>query len=216
MYNRLNSNAVKIKGSYIGSSILSNAGINLAFSFIFALLMAISANSFIYLPFTPVPITTQVLTVLLSGLFLGSRWAFASQVIYILMGLMGLPVFSGFKNGIIALAGPTGGYIIGFMAAAFIVGYIYENSEKNSGSGPVSLITCAISCITGVILIHLFGFIHLASYFYILQGAGSVYGTLIKTWQLGTRPFLIIDLLKIIFAVIIINLKVKNEKNKNK
>ncbi len=213
MNGRININIIKTREVYVYSRINSNLGVNLAFSFIFAVMMAISANSFIYLPFTPVPITTQVLTVLLSGLFLGSRWAFTSQIIYILMGFMGLPVFSGFKNGIVALAGPTGGYIIGFMVAAFTVGYLYENSEKFGNNPAVNLIACIISCITGVILIHLFGFIHLAGYFFSMPGTYSISDTLIKTWKLGTRPFLVIDLFKIVFAVIIINLKVKNEKN---
>jgi len=190
----------------IGYNDISNFTTNLTFSLIFAVLMAISANSFIYLPFTPIPITTQVLTVLLSALFLGSRWASISQIIYILMGLMGLPVFSGFKNGITALPGPTGGYIIGFIAAAFVTGYIYENSPKKNTSSIIKLFFCLISCIAGVLLIHLFGFIHLFGYFYSISGTNLVLDTLIKTWKLGTQPFLAIDFLKIISATIIVNL----------
>ncbi len=200
---------LKVRESHTGERIIFNPGINLSFSVLFAILMAISANSFIYLPFTPVPITTQVLTVLLSGLFLGSRWAAISQIIYIFIGVMGFPVFSGFKNGIVALAGPTGGYIMGFIAAAFISGYIYENSERISGNSAVNAISCFISCVAGVIIIHHFGFAHLAGYIYNMAGSGSISDILIKTWQIGTKPFLLIDFLKIIFALIIINLKFK-------
>jgi len=135
--------------------------INLLFTLIFAFLMVISANSFIYLPFTPVPITTQVLTVIFSGLFLGSRWALASQTLYILMGLMGLPVFSGFKNAALFLTGPTVGYVVGFVAAAFITGYIYENLSKKVDYSLSDLSFCFISCLAGVALIHLFGFAYL-------------------------------------------------------
>src|SRR4030066_1743003 len=134
---------IKVRAGYYSADIMAK----FAFSLIFAALMAISANSFVYLPFTPVPITTQVLTVLLSGLFLGSRWALASQAIYILMGIMGLPVFSGFKNGAALLSGPSVGYVIGFMAAAFVTGYIYENSVKKDGSSLSHVLTTFVSCI---------------------------------------------------------------------
>jgi len=216
MNNRINAGSetvsIKVRAGYYSTDI----GVKLAFSLIFAMLMAISANSFVYLPFTPVPITTQVLTVLLSGLFLGSKWALASQTIYILMGIMGLPVFSGFKNGAALLTGPTVGYIIGFMAAAFITGFIYENSVKKGGSSLSHILTSFISCIFGVILIHLFGFIYLFGYFYAITGAGSILDMLIKTWKLGTQPFLIIDFLKVIAAVSIVNFnRTKNEKNKD-
>jgi biotin transport system substrate-specific component len=203
---------IKVRAGYYSSNIIAK----FAFSLIFAILMAISANSFVYLPFTPVPITTQVLTVLLSGLFLGSRWALTSQTIYILMGIMGLPVFSGFKNGAALFTGPTVGYVIGFMAAAFVTGFIYENLLKKERSSFSHILIPFVSCITGVILIHLFGFIYLSGYFYSMMGAASVWDTLIKTWKLGTQPFLLIDFLKVIVAVSIINLnKIKNEKNKN-
>lgn len=203
---------IKTKAGYYGTDIR----VRFAFSLVFAILMAISANSFVYLPFTPVPITTQVLTVLLSGLFLGSRWALASQTIYILMGIMGLPVFSGFKNGAAFLTGPTVGYVIGFIAAAFVTGFIYENWVKKEGNSLSHILGSSISCISGVMLIHLFGFIYLFGYFHTLTGAGSILDILLKTWKLGTQPFLIIDLLKVITAVSIINFnRVKNEKDKD-
>ncbi len=194
--------SIKAKAGYYSADIR----VKFAFSVIFAILMAISANSFIYLPFTPVPITTQVLTVLLSGLFLGSRWALASQTIYILMGIMGLPVFSGFKNGAALITGPTVGYVIGFMAAAFVTGYIYENWTKKDSGSLTHILTSFISCIFGVMLIHLVGFIYLSGYFYAMTGAGSISDIMIKTWKLGTQPFLIIDFLKILTAVSIVNL----------
>jgi biotin transport system substrate-specific component len=188
-----------------------NSGTGLLFSLIFAVLMSISANSFIYLPFTPVPITTQVFTVLISSLILGSRLAFTSQLIYITAGLIGLPVFSGFKNGFTALAGPTGGYIIGFLAAAFVSGYIYESLLENKKSYAYKLFISFISLITGAIIIHFFGFIYLAGYFYSISGNSLAACTLIKAWESGTKPFLLIDLIKIIVAALIVNIK-KNKK----
>ncbi len=93
---------------------------------VFIVLMWLSANSFIYLPFTPVPVTMQVLTVLLSGILLGPYWAFTAQVEYVLLGISGFPVFAGFKSGFAALAGPTGGYILSFALAAWLTGYLYS------------------------------------------------------------------------------------------
>lgn len=201
-FNVISTEAVKVLPSGVIKSGFIN---NLTFSVIFAALMAVSANSFIYLPFTPVPITTQVLTVLLSGLLIGSRLALTSQLIYIFMGLAGFPVFSGFKNGIAALPGPSGGYIIGFAAAAFVTGYIYEKLIRKDMPCPGKILACLASCIAGVLLIHLFGYIHLLGYFYAMGSSSPVKAVMIKTWKLGTRPFLIIDFIKASLATVIIN-----------
>jgi biotin transporter BioY len=162
---------------------------------------------------------------------LGSRWAFISQASYIIIGLCGLPVFSGFKNGMVALPGPTGGYIIGFMAAAFVTGYIigfmaaafvtgyiYENLLKKCPEHTgrlsrtfASYAACIASCTAGVMIIHFFGFIHLFGYFYSTNINLTVLETLVRTWKLGTWPFLLIDFLKATVAVIIIN-PVKSKK----
>ncbi|MBE3036962.1 MAG: biotin transporter BioY, partial [Candidatus Atribacteria bacterium] len=127
------------------------------------MLMAISANAFVYLPFTPVPITMQVLTVLISAIALGSRLAFLSQLQYVLAGLLGAPVFAGFKSGLSVVLGPTGGYIMGFLAAAFIAGYIYENNivgavTKNSVEHyDIRTISMFVSCVSGLLVIYTCG-----------------------------------------------------------
>ncbi|MBN2073484.1 MAG: biotin transporter BioY, partial [Actinobacteria bacterium] len=180
---------------------------NLSFTIVFALLMAISANSFIYLPFTPVPMTLQVMTVLLSGLVLGSRWALISQVIYISLGLAGLPVFAGFKPGALAIAGPTGGYILGFSVAAFVTGYIYHDLKKSTRAFKNSLLSCFISCAAGIILIHLSGYIHLFGYLYNtvrLTGPGPL---AILTWKLGTQPFLVVEFIKLFIILNIFEIR---------
>ena len=139
--------------------------IKLTFSIIFALLMVVSANSFIYLPFTPVPVTMQVLTVIFSALMLGGPWALTSQLLYISMGLAGLPVFAGFKSGLMVLTGPTAGYIIGFAVAAYFCGFLYQNmNSKNRLSKNNSLLAGFSSSIAGVLIIsiiYLFGFVPL-------------------------------------------------------
>ena len=189
----------------------------ISYTLAFAMLMAISANAFVYLPFTPVPITMQVLTVLISAIALGSRLAFLSQLQYVLAGLLGAPVFAGFKSGLSALMGPTGGYIIGFLVAAFIAGYIYENNlfaavkkffgaagSKNSVEHYDSrTISMFISCAVGLLVIYSCSFIHLYGFIYITGKAAGLLDIFEKTLKLGVIPFAIIDFLKI---MIIINL----------
>ncbi len=178
------------------------------FSIVFIMLMAISANSFIYLPFTPVPITMQVFTVLMAAILLGSRWALASQVLYILLGLAGFPIFAGFKNGFAVLAGPTAGYILGFALASFVAGYIFENNAKRSpGYSNIPLVGF-ISSLAGLLIIYLLGFIQLFGFFSIAGSSTGFTGLLIQAFKLGVAPFIVIDLLKILIIINILNLDV--------
>jgi biotin transport system substrate-specific component len=99
--------------------------------FSFSILTAISAQ--ISIPIKPVPFTLQTMMVLLSGAFLGAKNGAYSQIIYILMGVVGLPVFAQTTDGTMGFArliGPTGGYLIAFPIAAFLVGYLTERSQK--------------------------------------------------------------------------------------
>ena len=91
-----------------------------------SLLVAALAQVSIPLPFTPVPITGQTFAVLLMGAALGSRRGAASLGLYVIEGALGLPVFAGGASGIARLFGPTGGYLIGFVAAACVVGWLAE------------------------------------------------------------------------------------------
>jgi biotin transport system substrate-specific component len=91
---------------------------------IFIILMALGAFVRVYLPFTPVPITLQTLFVLLSGAFLGCIWGASTMGLYLLIGAFGLPVFAGASCGFLYILGPTGGYLLGFVVASWIVGNI--------------------------------------------------------------------------------------------
>ena len=94
-------------------------------------LTAVGAYLIIPLPFSPVPITLQTFFVLLSGRLLGKKYGVLSQITYLLLGAAGLPIFSGGRGGIAVLAGPTGGFLISFIAAAWIAAYCAENKKKN-------------------------------------------------------------------------------------
>lgn len=91
---------------------------------IFIVLMTFGAFVRVYLPFTPVPFTLQTLFVLLSGAFLGCVWGASTMGLYLLIGACGLPVFAGTSCGLLYILGPTGGYLLGFVVAAWIVGNI--------------------------------------------------------------------------------------------
>lgn len=153
-----------------------------------ALLAALTAvGAYIAVPIGPVPIVLQNLFVLLAGLLLGSRWGLASMAVYVLAGAVGLPVFASGAGGLGVLAGPTGGYLIGFVAAAFVVGLIVEKT----GAKRLWDVTAMI---VGSLIIYLPGVIWLK----VVTG---------MTWKAamaaGVLPFLIGDALKIAVAAAI-------------
>jgi biotin transport system substrate-specific component len=89
-------------------------------------LLSLSAQLRLPLPFTPVPVTAQTFAVLFLGASLGSRLATGSVAGYWLAGACGMPVFNGGSGGWAVVSGPTGGYMLGFAAAAFVVGWFAE------------------------------------------------------------------------------------------
>ncbi|MCX7705966.1 MAG: biotin transporter BioY [bacterium] len=152
--------------------------------FTFAFLTGVSAQIFIKLPFTPVPITGQVLMVLLSGALLGKKQASLSQIIYLTGGMSGVPWFAGAKAGFLL---PSFGYIIGFIPAAWFVGYFIEKKVKNFGS-------CILSMLIGIIPIYLLG----AVWFSFIFGTG-----LRETMNLAVFPFIPLDIVKAYIAAYI-------------
>jgi len=172
--------------------------VKFSFSLVFVILMWISANSFIYLPFTPVPVTMQVFTVLFCAISLGKNWALVSQLEYLLLGLAGFPLFAGFKNGAAVLMGPTGGYIISFTAAAFLTGFVYKKLSGKIGRSGFDIF---IACLCGLAVIYTCGCIQLAGFLYLglnLPGGASL---LLTAFKAGVLPFIIFDLLKIMAVV---------------
>ncbi len=93
-----------------------------------AALTALGAT--LHVPLGPVPMVLTNLFVLLSGLLLGSRWGLAAMLVYLLMGAIGLPVFHGGKGGLAHVFGPTGGYLLGFAAAAWVTGFVSERGRQ--------------------------------------------------------------------------------------
>lgn len=152
-----------------------------------SLLIAISAQLQFILSFSPVPITGQTFAVLLLGALYGSKRGLATVVTYFALGVMGLPVFAGGAFGVARLVGPTAGYLVGFLAAAFVVGLL---SERGWDRRPW---TTAASMIIGNDIIYMVGVLWLSRF----VGWQAVLST-------GFLPFLAGDTLKIALATILL------------
>jgi biotin transport system substrate-specific component len=135
----------------------------------------------------PVPATAQTFAVLLTAMVLGSRRAALTVLAYICEGLAGLPVFAQFKAGLPALLGPTGGYIIGFLAAAFLVGFLAERGSSRN------IIKMLFVMLAGEIVIYAFGLFWLAL---LMKGAG-----LQIILSVGLYPFVLGEVIKITLAL---------------
>jgi len=148
-----------------------------------SLLIALLAQIRIPLPFTPVPISGQTLGVLLVAAALGSRRGAASLGLYLVEGALGLPVFAGAPFGIARLLGPTGGYLIGFVAAAFVVGSLAERGWDRRWLGVLAMFAI------GQAIIYLFGLAYLSTF----VGLGNALNS-------GLWPFIPGDILKAVLA----------------
>jgi len=187
-----------------------------AFSLVFAALMAVSANAFIYLPFTPIPVTLQVLTVIFSAIMLGGKWAAASQLIYIAMGFAGMPVFAGFMAGPAALMGPTGGYIMGFVLAAYITGSLASGKYFNFLINKNGYLSAFIAGFSGLLIIYILGGLHLCGFLYGFSPGKPLTDIIRSAWIMGIKPFIILDAAKILAAIIILRQGITgHEDNKN-
>ena len=153
-----------------------------------SLVIALSAQVAIQLPFSPVPITGQTMAVLLVGALLGSRRGALAVLAYIAEGLAGLPVFAGGAAGLARLFGPTGGYLVGFVAAAFLVGWLAERGWDRRFGTTLAAMTLGNLVIYGVGAVWLAVFV----------------GGLSRAWSFGVLPFLPGDAIKIVLAAVLL------------
>lgn len=155
----------------------------------FALFTALMAQFVIPLPFSPVPITGQTLAVLLAGGVLGSRHGAASMLLYVALGAIGLPFFAQASGGWTVVSGATGGYLVGFIAAAWFVGFLAERRQDRS------IVTSIPAFLTGNAIIYLFGVTWLAY---------SVGMSAADALSAGLAPFVIGDAFKIAVAGVLL------------
>ncbi len=152
----------------------------------FALFTGVAAQVRVPLPFTPVPITLQVLAVILAGLMLGSRDGFLSQLLYVGLVAVGLPLATGGAGGVAPFLGPTAGYLISFPIAAAVVGLL---AGDGAGRGRSFL-----AAIAGAAIIYVFGATWLGV---------TLHLTPAQAVALGVTPFLLVDLGKAVLAALV-------------
>jgi biotin transport system substrate-specific component len=156
----------------------------------FTCLTGLLAQVRFYLPGSPVPLTGQTFAVLLSAVVLGKWWGGISQSIYVGVGLAGVPWFAGMNGGLAYFMGPTGGYLIGFILAAFFLGYCIDSYVKSRKYWTMLalMLFANFVIVFGLGLLQLYGWIALTT------------GTTVDLWGLlmmGLIPFLIGDTIKI-------------------
>ncbi len=154
---------------------------------LFAALTAVGSFLSIPLPFSPVPIVLQNLFIMLAGLLLGPKWGAASVGIYLLLGAIGLPVFAGGTGGIAHFAGPTGGYLIAYLPAVVLIGWI---ARRN---GNATLFD-ALALLAGTAVIYAVGI------GWLKIALGVSWG---RALTIGMLPYLPGDLLKLVASVIL-------------
>jgi biotin transport system substrate-specific component len=166
-------------------------GIRVASVLLITALTAAAAQVSIPLPFTPVPFTLQPMVVLLGGAALGARLGMSAQVIYLLAGIAGLPVFAAsavLPQGPLRLLGPTGGFLWSYPVAAFVAGSLAERGFDRRYLTSVAAMTCGLAIVfaCGVTWLALFA-----------RPAGIGFDAALRT---GFYPFVPADMFKVLIA----------------
>jgi biotin transport system substrate-specific component len=160
-----------------------------------AVLTAVAAQVSLPLPFTPVPFTLQPMVVLVGGAALGARLGMASQVLYLLAGIAGLPVFATsavLPQGFLRLLGPTGGFLMAYPFAAFVAGWLAERGFDRR------YVTSVIAMGAGLTLIFALGIAWFAWF-----AAPAPVG-FSQALQLALYPFIVVDVIKILLAATVL------------
>ena len=139
------------------------------------------------LPFSPVPISLTNFAIFLAIFVLGMKNGTISFIIYLLLGAVGVPVFSSFRGGLQVLAGPTGGYLIGFIFLALIMGFALDHFDRK-------LVPTIIGMIIGMVVCYAFGTVWLAKLLSLSFKEGLM---------MGVIPYLAGEVAKIIIAAIV-------------
>jgi biotin transport system substrate-specific component len=157
---------------------------NVALAILGSAVVAIAAQ--INIPLPVVPLTMQTLAVLAIGAAYGARLGAATLALYAIEGAAGLPVFAQMKAGAGVIAGPTGGYIIGFILAAALVGYLAEQGWSRS------IPKMIVACLLGAIVLYIPGLVWLHQF---ANGWA-------QTFEWGITPFIAGDIVKAILAAL--------------
>jgi biotin transport system substrate-specific component len=149
-----------------------------------ALIVAVSAQVALPLPFSPIPMTLQGFAVIIVGGLFGAASGAGAMVLYLLAGIFGAPVFAMGGAGLARLLGPTGGYLLAFPIAAIVAGRVAERGRP---------LRCLLGALLAMMVIHIGGWAHLA-----LVTGGA------RAAMLGLSPFLLQDSLKVVLAALVL------------
>jgi biotin transport system substrate-specific component len=158
----------------------------LAFAALFAALTGVF--SYVTIPIGPVPITLQTLAVMLAGCLLGARLGFFSQLIFVLLVGIGILVLPGGRTGLGVLLGPTGGYIVSWPFAAWVIGWVAERAQRRER--PMLLLFLG-NLVGGILLVYAVGVAWLAH---------AQHWAVNKALAVGALPFIPGDLIKAVIA----------------
>lgn len=138
-------------------------------------------------PIGPIPISLSILVILLTVYVLGTWRALVSYTVYLLLGAVGMPVFSGFQGGLAKLAGPTGGYLAGFWLMILVAGIIMEKGKRN-------LLVTILGMLVGVAIDYAVG-----TAWFVFQTESTV----VHALDVCVYPFIPFDAAKIVIAVLL-------------
>lgn len=138
-------------------------------------------------PIGPIPISLSILVILLTVYVLGTWRALVSYTVYLLLGAVGMPVFSGFQGGFAKLAGPTGGYLAGFWLMILVAGIIMEKGKRN-------LLLTILGMLVGVAIDYAVG-----TAWFVFQTESTV----VHALDVCVYPFIPFDVAKIVIAVLL-------------
>ncbi len=162
---------------------------------LFAAMMCIFSIMRIPLP-TPVPFTLQTFGVAITGAILGGYLGAIAMIVYTLLGAIGLPVFSGMTGGPQVLVGPTGGYIFGFIIAAFVIGFCINHFVYRSSNSILKFVSTFFIMTLGLMISYIIGTVQLKFV------TGLAWPQAIAA---GVLPFILLDLLKMMFATVAVH-----------
>lgn len=162
---------------------------------IFAALTGVLSFLIIPVPAPIPPITGQSFAPMLAGILLGPKKGAMSQLIYVLLGFIGLPIFSGGRAGPAVLFGERGGYLLGFIVGCFVIGLIHEKVIKRANSELKEMLFSFFAVfVGGVIIVYILG----VSWLMFILELG-----LREAVMMGALPFLVGDIVKVIGAVVL-------------
>lgn len=163
-----------------------------AFDIVITALMAalIAVCSFIAIPVGAVPVTLQTFAVFVCAGILGKNRGAVSILVYILLGIAGIPVFSGFQSGLSVLTGPAGGYIIGFIPAVFVSGLIMQKTDRKI---PFTF----ASFLAGLLICYICGMLW---YVYVFSSGETDFAS---AFAVCIQPYIIPDVIKLILAAVV-------------